>query len=123
MKKLTKIIVLLSSVTASSLMLTACHENPLKAHSERENVATLQEAARMAEKGLSLPSFKRGRTYLECMKDKQVEVGCGEFFEKMLQALKTKQGYGGMNLSDLTDKKTFASLADSYEDKLFNTID
>lgn len=123
MKKLTKTIVLLSSVTASSLMLTACHENPLKSHGTRENVATLQEVARMAEKDLSLPSFKRGRTYLDCMKGKPVEVGCEQFFGKMLQALKTKQGYGGMNLSDLTDKKTFASLADSYEDKLFNTID
>lgn len=123
MKKLTKTIVLLSSVTASSLMLTACHENPLKSHSERENITALQEAARAAEKGLSLPSFKRGRTYLDCMKGKPVEVGCERFFEHMLQALKTKQGYKNMSLSDLTDKKSFASLADSYEDKLFNTID
>ena len=123
MKNLTKTIVWLSGLTASSLMLTACHENPLSAHSKRENIVTLQEAARRAENDLKLPAFKRGRTYLECMKGKASEVGCEQFFERMLTALKKKEGYGDMRLSDLTDKKMFASLSDRYEDKLFNTID
>lgn len=123
MKKLTTTIALLSSITASSMMLSACHENPLKLHSERENVTALQEAARMVEKNLKLSSFKRGCTYLECMEGKQVDVNCEKFLGKMLKDLKTKQGYGAMNLSDLTDRKIFASLVDSYEEKIFNTID
>ena len=123
MKNITKKIVLLGSLTASSLMMTACHQNPLKSHSERENVATLQEAARVAEKESNLPSLNRGRTYFNCMKGKPVDIGCKRFFEQMLAALKKKQGYEDMSLTDLTDKKSFASLADAYEDKLFNTID
>lgn len=104
-------------------LLTACHENPLSSHSRQQNVDFLREAAISAEKTMKLPARKGGRFYSNCMEGNHEWINCTEFFNEMLRFAKNNPNYRDLTHKELTDPKTYASIAEDYQVKLFNTID
>ena len=110
-------------IIVSASLLTACHENPMSTHSKQHNITFLREAAISAEKAMSLPARKGGRFYSNCMEGNKETINCEQFFNEMLKAAKTSPDYRDLTYKELTDAKSYASIAEDYQIKLFNTID
>ncbi|MBA2649913.1 MAG: hypothetical protein H0U75_10050 [Legionella sp.] len=107
----------------SVMLLSACHESPIKTHSKRQTIEFLRQAAISAEKTMNLPARKKGRFYSNCMEGNIESIDCKRFFSAMLAFAKTNKDFQHLTYLQLTDAKTYDGLAEDYQDKLFNTID
>lgn len=105
------------------ISLTACHENPMKTHSKQQNIGFLRVAAMSAETVMNLNARKGGRFYVNCMEGNKEKIDCEQFFKEMLTFAKVRQDYRDLTYQELTDAKLYASLAEDYQIKLFNSID
>ncbi|HGU7213400.1 TPA: hypothetical protein ACNBBG_003107 [Legionella pneumophila] len=108
---------------ASSVLMTACHENPLAKHSTKQNVAFLREAALCAELEMKIGKPKKGVYYSNCMEQNQFGIDCEQFFRTMLACAKSHESYKELTLNELTDKTMYEHLAEDYQIKLFNALD
>ena len=107
----------------AALLVTGCHENPLKGHRTRTNVDALLNAATKAERKLGLDRELAGRVFLDCMEEKAANVNCADFFNLMLSFVQKEPGFEGMRPGDLTDRTQFKRLAESYDERWFNRAD
>jgi hypothetical protein len=107
----------------TSLLLTACHENPLHKHRKEANANFLRDAAFAASKELHVSPLTAGRTYMGCMDGDKTTAACKRLFLAMLSYAKERTSYADLSYQDLTDTKTYIDLAEDYENKLFNTLD
>ena len=106
-----------------AILLSGCHENPLKGHSIRTNVDVLLKASTKAERELGLDRGLSGRIFLDCMKGKAANINCADFFKRMLGIVKQEPGFESMSHSDLTDSVQFTRLAETYDERWFNRAD
>lgn len=109
-------------ILISTSLITACHENPMNTHSKQQNIAFLRDAAINAEKNMKLSARKGGRFYSNCMEGNIELIDCEAFFFEMLRFSETRPEYRELTYSELTDAKSYASIAEDYQIKLFNSI-
>ncbi|MBA2648293.1 MAG: hypothetical protein H0U75_01630 [Legionella sp.] len=112
-----------AGLIASVILLSACHEPPMKTHSKKETIEFLRHAAISAEGTMNLPARKKGRFYSNCMQGNIEKIDCKRFFSAMLAFAQTNKDFQHLTYLQLTDAKTYEGLAEDYQDKLFNTID
>lgn len=107
---------------ASTLLLTACSNNPLQEHTKKQNIAFLRQAAIHAEHSMNAAS-RKGRLYRYCMEENPEQIDCVGFFNKMLEFAHTTKEYGNLTYDQLTDVTLYAALAEAYQNTLFNSLD
>lgn len=121
MKKITT----LASLMLGTVLLTACHQNPLKTQPKGKGAAFLIGASAVAERHLKLgiPEGSLGGVYTDCMEGKAEKINCAALYEAMTAFARTGKypDFKDLTLADLRDKEVFASLRDEYEEVLLTT--
>ena len=115
------------SVTASALLLSACHhDNPLKTHTKKQSATFLMNASANVEKRLRFDVRKdeHGYGYLECMEGKKnPEIHCRNLYQGMLVFAKENHypGFETLQIEEMLDQSTFAGLSDDYYEIMATT--
>lgn len=111
------------SMLLVTCMLCACHKNPLKTNPEEDSTRFLINASVFATKvlGLGLKDILAQRAYLNCMDGKAVDFDCKALYLAMTQIPTNTRfsSFKGITVAELTDKETFDSLREGYEQRFF----
>ncbi len=102
----------------SSMGLTGCHQNPITQHKPEKSALILLRASRLAEQQLKIDT-PTGWVYGSCMDDNRSNLDCKAFFKAMLPLAKQDKAFKNLTYADLTDQKTFETIAEDYESKRF----
>lgn len=107
----------------ATLLLTACHNNPLKTNKEELCTRFLINASVAAVKIVKpeMDAREAQYAYLSCMKGRQASIDCNSLYAAMVNFAKSSEfsEFKGVNVADLTDKAVFESLLEGYEERLF----
>ncbi|EEZ95950.1 hypothetical protein [Legionella longbeachae] len=117
-----KRLMILTILLSSTLILSGCHDNPLKAMTKDKQIAFLMQASRSAEKVMGVFSEPGGAYYLSCMQEEDISVDCQKFFKHMLSYAHTQKEFANLKLAQLTDPNLIADIAIEYQNIFFNTI-
>lgn len=113
----------LMALATTTFMLTACHKNPLKQHSESKGAEFLVAASEQAEKTLHLiiPPKDAGSLYRTCMEGEgeAKNIDCKALYKAMTQSVK-KRDFKGIKVADLTDKEVYEGLKEELNSTLYH---
>lgn len=104
---------------AASLLLSACHDNPLKAEDRPETIHFLVSASRFAESKTAFQDLK-GAGYLQCMTHNTLQLNCEQFFEDMVNFARRKPLFQTLTVANLKDKAFFRQIETDYRRKQFD---
>lgn len=107
----------------ATLLLSACHNNPLKTNKEALCTRFLINASVAAVKNVKpeMDAREAQYVYFSCMKGRQASIDCNSVYTAMANFAKSSEfsAFKGINVADLTDKAVFESLREGYEERLF----
>ena len=111
------------SLLLATILLSACHNNPLKSNKEEHSTRFLINASVAAVKIVKpeINAREAQYIYLSCMKGKEASIDCNAVYAAMARVAKSSEfsAFKGLNVADLTDKAVFDSLRVGYEERLF----
>ena len=113
-------------------LLSACHQNPLAAHSVKKTTRFLVMASQAASTQLQLGLWERPaqNLYLSCAegsastltdnKGKLALIDCMDVYKAMIGFAQTYDvpGFKGLQVADLTDEKAITAFRDEYEERV-----
>lgn len=107
----------------ATLLLSACHNNPLKSNKEQHSTRFLINASVAAVHSINPKMDERDAQYiyLNCMNGKGAALDCGTLYQAMVHFAKNSSflEFHNVRVADLTDKAVFESLREGYEERLF----
>lgn len=103
------------------VLMTACHQSPIKTENKAKIVAFLMDASRFAEKNTPFHDLK-GAGFIQCMTNNTLKLDCPKFFNDMVAFAQTVRDYKTTTVSDLKDKALYQSLKVQYQQKQFDTL-
>jgi hypothetical protein len=112
-----------TSLIMTVSLLMACHNSPLKAARPEKQIALLLNASRGAEKTMNLYSPPGGGYYLNCMNGNEADIDCQQFFKQMLLVVHQDPDFKKLTIAELTDQALFATIAEDYHYRFFNSIE
>lgn len=110
-------------VLLATLLLSACHNNPLKSNKEQRSTRLLINAS-VAAVHIVKPEMDEREAqyvYLNCMNGKEAALDCSALYQAMVHFAKKSPfiEFHSVSVADLTDKAVFESLREGYEERLF----
>lgn len=111
------------SLVMTAFLLAACHQSPLQKIKPEQQIASLLKASRSAEKAMGLYSAPGGGYYLNCMKGNEAGIDCQQLFKQMLLVIQQEPDFKNLTLAELTDQALFATIAEEYHHRFFNSVE
>lgn len=110
----------LAAALSASVLLTACHQNPLTANDSKQTAEFLMKGSMAYEKKADMR--ETGTSYKQCMTENILNVDCPKLFAEMIRVAQSTKAFKSLNVSDLTDKEAYKKIASVYDSTLFNRI-
>lgn len=99
------------------VLLTACHENPLKTASKDKTARLLTQASKYAEEKAGRPQHARG--YFDCIRGKQKALNCDQLYSDMVEYAQKEDDFENITVADLKNQEAFKRIKEYYEERLF----
>ena len=110
-----------AAVLSGAALLSACHKEAPKKHTQEETIAFLIKASSEASRAIQLSDYKPSHQYFFCMNGNPTKLDCDALFDEMLHVSKNSEDFSALTREDLTNPTAFKVLKEPLEIKLFNT--
>lgn len=108
------------ATVAATVLVTACHQNPLSGHDEKASAKFLLDASKYAEKKAN--RMISGTGYQQCMGENLTRFNCQQLFAHMVEFANSTKEFKGLTVADLKDKSVFSKIGPAYEHERFTSI-